>query len=127
MFDDPLDLVSNDMWALGALLAFMLTGRNLFATDDPHATQLQRTCYVVTQQITWAMSWMAWQSEGTQAEASSGFRVTIPADAGTSSAACCMYTSSQLTLRGMQEDSAQQEAMIMCAAVERDTEADNML
>ena len=49
----PLDLLANDTWALGALLAFMLTGRDLFGMHDPHATQLQRTNDVTFQLVTW--------------------------------------------------------------------------
>ena len=53
LYPDPLDLLANDTWALGALLAFMLTGRDLFGMHDPHATQLQRTNDVTFQLVTW--------------------------------------------------------------------------
>lgn len=48
-----LDLLANDMWALGALLVFMLTGRDLFGTDIPNTGEKERTKCVVSQQIEW--------------------------------------------------------------------------
>ena len=60
--DQPLDLLANDMWALGALLVFMLTGQDLFGTPLPDALTAQqmqqhRQKGVVGQQVAWVRAY----------------------------------------------------------------------